>query len=57
VLSFDPAVGGFESADVLIEGKKIAAVETGIPIKRSAIQTSAVPIHHRLQRRISDGIP
>jgi cytosine/adenosine deaminase-related metal-dependent hydrolase len=40
VLSFDPAVGDFEKADVLIEGKKIAAVRPGIVADAAVIDAS-----------------
>src|SRR5688572_8885826 len=37
VLSFDPAVGDFDSADVLIEGSKIAAVRPNIAASGSSV--------------------
>ena len=40
VLSLDPAVGDFEEADVLIEGKTIVAVERGIVADAKVIDAS-----------------
>ena len=36
VLTLDRSVGDFETADVLIEGKKISAVRPGITARRSS---------------------
>lgn len=40
VLSFDPAVGDFDKADVLIEGRKIAAVQPNITATATVIDAS-----------------
>src|SRR3981081_4301455 len=40
VLSYDPAVGDFERADVLIEDKKIAAVRPDISADAAVIDAS-----------------
>jgi cytosine/adenosine deaminase-related metal-dependent hydrolase len=37
VLSLDPAVGDFEQADVLVEGKKISAVKPGISVPNAQV--------------------
>ena len=42
VLSFDPAVGDFEKADVLIEDKKIVAVRPEISADATAIDASRI---------------
>src|SRR3954447_3946736 len=53
VLSFDPAVGDFEKADVLIEDKKIIAVRpdisadaTAIDASRMIVQPGFIDTHH-----------
>ena len=69
VLSLDPKVGDFEKADVLIEGKKIAAVGPNLAAGRSALVINAtdrivmpgfVDTHHHqyetlLRSILSDG--
>jgi 5-methylthioadenosine/S-adenosylhomocysteine deaminase len=40
VLSFDPAIGDFDKADVLIEGRKIAAVQPNISAAATVIDAS-----------------
>ena len=65
VLSYDPAVGDFEQADVLIEDKKIVAVRPDISAEAAVIDASRMIVlpgfidthHHFYQSALRNVLP
>jgi Cytosine deaminase and related metal-dependent hydrolases len=65
VLSYDPAVGDFEKADVLIEDKKIVAVRPDISAEAAVIDASRMIVlpgfidthHHFYQSALRNVLP
>jgi hypothetical protein len=56
VLSYDPAVGDFEKADVLIEDKKIVAVRPDISAEAAVIDASRMIVLPALSTRTTTSI-